>query len=284
MGTSGSYGGSSAAGWGNARQAYEHMADPGDGAAAAAGEGGEGAQDETGPTAADVAAAIAQALWDEDLQVRRPTPPAYPTGSLLPRRPGGGGGGGGGRGSTGTSGRVGGRSSRQVAKGAQRGGAAVAAAYALRRGDTAALAQHGLDLAELAGLDVFTQSARILDAVLGEAGHPDERALRKASLEQVKEILRAEEEPTPVEMLRGLAAAFVFELGIIELRAQRKGGAISAEEARRKEIEIRAYIVTCARGIPDTFGPVVTDEQFREVAGRLATNTLRVLRAGVQAA
>ena len=285
MGTSNSYGGSSSAGWGAARDAYQEMPDPGAGGDATPGPAAEGGDTAAESPAADVAAAIAQALWSEDPQVRTPTPPRFPLGNLLPRRSGSGGGGGGGgrRGSTSTGGRAGGRSSRQVAKGAQRGGALVAAAYALRRGDAGALAELGLDLAELQGLDVITQSARLLDAVLGEAGHPDEGALRKASFRHAKHVLEYATEPAPGETLKGLVASYVFELGIVELRAQRKAGAISADEALRKQKEISSFIDVCARGLDDDLGPVLTHEQFTQVAGRLVTKTLRVLRAGVAA-
>lgn len=281
MGTSGSYGGSSSTGWGAARDAYEEMPDPGTGGSSTAGSAAEAPGDSP---AADVAAAIARALWSEDSQVRNPAPPRFPLGSLLPRRPGSGGGtGGGGRGSTGTGGRAGGRSARQVARGAQRGGAVVAAAYALRRGDAAALANLELDLAQLQGLDVFTQLARLLDAVLGEAGHPDESALRKASFRHAKQVLESATEPAPGETLKGMVASYVFELGIIELRAQRKAGSISADEALRKQKEIATYIDVCARRIDDDLGTIVTPEQFAQVAGQLVTKTLRVLRAGVPA-
>lgn len=295
MGTSGSYGGSGSGGWGSARRAFERMPDPrGDADRPTTQTEPPTAQPDApsdqpaAPSSQDVAAAIANALWTEDTQVRIPAPPRFPLGSLVPRRPGGGGGGAGGggvrRGTTGTSGRTGGRSTRQVAKGAQRGAAAIAAAYAVRRGDAAFLADLGIELADLAGLDPLTQTARLLDAVLGEAGHPDERALRKASLEQMKRVLRAEVEPTPLEALRGLVGSYVFELGVIELRAQMKAGSIDVNVARRKEAEIRSYIETRTRQLGTDMGPIVTREQFTQVAGRLTTETLRVLRAGSAAA
>jgi hypothetical protein len=279
MGTSGSYGGSSSSGWGSARDAFEAMPDPAD--QAAGGVGTDGGDTPEASPAADAAAAIAQALWREDLQVRMPTPPSYGLGNLLPRSSSGRGGGGGARpGSSTTSGRAGGRSSRQVAKGAQRGGAVLGAGYALRAGDAAALADYGLDLAELEGLGANEQCMRILQTVLGEATHPDERALRRASLDELKDILDQGRESTPLDSVRGFIGRYVYELGIVEIRAQMKAGRIDVATAGRKQQEIKGYIETRVRQVGDRLEKVFDRARFGEVAGRLMNEALSVLRAG----
>lgn len=281
MGTSGSYGGSSSSGWGSARDAFDAMSDPAEQPTGGAGDGG-GDASET-PSAADAAAAIAQALWREDMQVRMPTPPSFGLGNLLPRSSfgrGGGGGGGGHRGSSTTSGRAGSRSSRQVAKGAQRGGAVLGAGYALRARDAAALAEYGLDLAELEGLGANEQCMRILQTVLGEATHPDERALRRASLDELKDVLDQGREPTPLDSVRGLIGRYVYELGILEIRSQMKAGRIDVATAGRKQQEIKGYIETRVRQVGERIDQVFDRSRFSEIAGRLMNEALSVLRAG----
>lgn len=279
MGTSGSYGGSSSSGWGSAREAFDAMSDPADQATGGAGAGGDAPE---ASRAADAAAAIAQALWREDMQVRMPTPPSFGLGNLLPRSSSGrgGGGGGGGHGSSTTSGRAGSRSSRQVAKGAQRGGAVLGAGYALKARDAAGLAEYGLDLVELEGLGANEQCMRILQTVLGEATHPDERALRRASLDELKDVLDQGRDPTPLDSVRGFIGRYVYELGIVEIRAQMKAGSIDVAAARRKQQEIKGFIETRVRQIGERLGQMFDRARFSEIAGRLMNEALSVLRAG----
>lgn len=81
----------------------------------------------------------------------------------------------------GYSGRAGTRTSRVGAQQAARGGAAVGAGYAYPNRDGAALGQYGIRLAELDTLSVRMRCARLLDLVLGDAGHPDGAAVRPAA-------------------------------------------------------------------------------------------------------
>lgn len=226
MGTSGSYGGSGSANWQNARQGF-------DGLGGGGGTGGDpgldtappapdGQQPDSDTAAAAVAAAIAAALLAQDPQARRPTNSA-PLSTLLPRSRGGGSGGGGGgtTGRSGTHGRTGGGSRRQVISGARRGGAAIGGAYALRSGDAAGLRELGLDLGQLSQLSPRLQLAKIIDATIGEAGHPDDYALKRATIEHLKTVLLAETPPPPEVSIRNFVAEWIFQQSLVELQAAR---------------------------------------------------------------
>lgn len=286
MGTSGAYGGSAGARWRRARDLL------GDTAADAPGGGADSADGDVRPTdhdlLDDLGQAIGQALTGDDPDLGRPapSPAAFPLPDILPRRPQGGGGGGGGvgtagsgaRGTTGAAGRAGGGSRRRVLRGAARGGAALGSAYALRRGDAAALREFGLNLDDLRGLSPRMQCARILDAVLGDAGHPDEYALRQAAAEQVKAIILAETPPSEADSIRGFIASYVFQLCIVELRSALASGGLDAPSAARKEGRIRDWIARRVRKVQVPAQLAI--DAFRSTAARVAHEAIRILRAG----
>lgn len=56
------------------------------------------------------------------------------------------------------------------------------------------------------------------------ATNPDEYALRRAASEQLKSIVLGEQPPTVIEAIQDFIASFVFQLGLLELRAQRRAG------------------------------------------------------------
>lgn len=284
MGTSGAYGGSGNQAWNNARQLLDDLPVP------ASSDGGDGSGDDGGDDADDdgalagLAGALADALAGDDTTLGSPPAP-FPLSGLLPRRgPGGGGGGGGApgggiRGESGGAGRTGGGSRRSVARSAARGGAAIGGAYALRSGNREALAEIGLDLDELRGLGPRAQCARILDAVLGEAGHPDEMALKIAAGEQLKAIITMATPPTEADALRGFIAAFVFQMGLVELRADLAKGLIDSATATRKEGRLRRYLDQRAATltVPTTGTMSITD--FSAHANRLVGEAIALLRA-----
>lgn len=278
MGTSGSYGGSSRQAWETARTLFDDLPEtPSD-------QGQIATNDNEGLD--NVAGALADALADEDAQLAEP-----PTYSLLELRPGRGGGARGGAGSGGaagggaargdsyTSGRVGSGSRRRVVRGAARGGVAIGGAFALRARDAGSLAEIGIDLDAIAGLGPRAQCALILDAVLGEGGHPDEAALRVAAVEQLKAIITQEEPPTEREALRGFIAAYVFQLGLVELRSALAAGNLDPASAARKEGRLRRYIDQRVQQltIPATGRMRIAD--FGSLAARLAGETIRILQA-----
>lgn len=289
MGTSGAYGGSNTQPWRDAHDAFEGMppgpglGGPGDGDDGDAGDGdGE-------DSAAGLAGAIADALGRDDAGVSAPAQASpYALGSLIARGPGGGGGGGGGggvvrsgglRGESGGTGRSGTGSGRSIGRGAARGGAAIGGAYALRAGDATALADLGLDLDHLRTLSRRAQCARILDAVLGEGGHPDEAALRAAAVEQMKAVLS---EPTapPAEgdALRGFIASYVFQLALVELRSGLERKDINVPEAARREGQLLRYLKKRVEQLKVPARGRLRIQEFAQHADRLVREMLNMLR------
>jgi len=286
MGTAGAYGGTGGKPWKDVRDLFDGLAS-GEGSGAGDGDGSD-ADDSESPPSEDLAAlgsALATALTADDPALNG-TAPASSVASLLPvrrvRGGGGGGGAGGGtrmRGDSSAAGRSGGRSSRSIARGAARGGIAIGGAYALRAGDRAGLAELGLDLEELRQLGPRSQCARILDAVLGEAGHPDETVLRAAAAEQLKAIVMQETPPSEADALREFVTAYVFQMGLVELRSDLASGAIDVSAASRAEKRILGYIRQRARqiGIPSAGTMRIADLSAQ--AERLVREVIGLLRA-----
>ncbi|MFF8036022.1 hypothetical protein [Streptomyces sp. NPDC016626] len=274
MGTSGVYGGSGSAEWNEAHDAFDAL--PGMGAGPTAGEDLPASDQQL---LDDVVQALATALSKDDAD--RGTPPVggYPLSVLLAGPRGGGGGGGAGGGAAGP-GRLGGGSQRQVLKGSARGAAALAGAYALRNGDAAQLRELGLDLTELRSLPRRTQVSRILEAILGDAGHPDETALRRATVRHVKDVILADEPPTPEDSLRGLIAEWIYELGLVELSSQKANDNLSPEDAVRKQGWLRSWLQSRVRRIAVPDARRLTVKDFTATAARLTREALRILRAG----
>jgi hypothetical protein len=285
MGTSGSYGGSGRQAWIDARRLLDEVPLP-------PSDGAPNGQDTavTGDDAplAGLAGALADALTGDDATITSPASPLTLP-NILPHRgaghggggSGGGGGGGSGRivGESSGSGRAGGRSGRAVTRGAARGGAAIGGAYALRSGNREALAEIGLDLDVLRTLGPRSQCARILDAVLGEGGHPDEMALRTAAAEQLKAIITMEAPPTEADALRGFIAAFVFQLSLVELRADLAKGLIDSATSTRKEGRLQRYIAIRASELTIPTGGTMSIVEFSNQASRLVREAIALLRA-----
>jgi hypothetical protein len=281
MGTSGAYGGSGAGRWQTARDGFADL-----GADAVAAPAGQRDEDQpagapSDAAAAAAAAALSAALLGDDPEARRPSV-SFPVSTLLPRRGRGGrdgGGGGDGAGSS-SGGRAGAGSRREVVRGAARGGAAIGGAYALRAGDAAGLRDLGLDLDELAALPPRTQCARILDAVVGDAGHPDDYALRRATAEHLKNVLLAAMPPAPEDTIRGFLGEWIFQLGLVELRAQAAAGRLVPQQAARAERRLRDWLSRRIRGVRlPRFGRLSV-QAFSDIAARVTAETLRLIRAG----
>lgn len=281
MGTSGSYGGSGSQRWEQARDRLNDLLTNPD----------SGRSDQPAP----VMQAIVDALIQDDPTAVVPVEddePIVPV-SLLgiglrgPRvraRDGTGGAGAGGpvraRSSGSARSGAGGRSGRQIRQGVRRGGLALGSAYALRQGNAAALRQLGLNLGELQAMSPRQQRIALLNATVGAASHPDDVALRRAADEFLKEILTAASEPEPVDLLRDFVAAYIFNVGLVEISKQLDDGAIDQAVAVQKEGEIRDW--TRARLRSEDFGiraAVVSLQDFQRTAGRLASTALTILRA-----
>jgi hypothetical protein len=237
-----------------------------------------------GDPVAALAGAIANALWIEDTSVRIPRP--LPLSSILPRPRGEGGGGGERRGAARSwgGGRVGSGSHRDIRGGVQRGAAAIAAGYAVRSGDRTALAQLSLDLDALAGMSAFRQCEAILEAVLGEATHPDDAVLRRASAEQLKAVLTNDAVPDALQAIQDFVARYVVEMGLIEIKAQMRVGLPDAEVVA-KERTLRDYVRIRVR----SFRNRLTDSgqglirTMQETAAQVSHEALRILRVGAPA-
>lgn len=295
MGTSDSYGGSGQPAWDRARQAFDDLAGdsggghvpPGDEEAETGGEpapGGDAGSPGTpppDPAAAAVVTAVLDALGREDNDIRRPAPLVYPIASLLPRRGRGGGGGGasggGSSGSSGGSGRAGQGSPRRVGQGAQRGAAALAAGYAVRQGDTATLAELGLDLADLQTKSPARQCVAILKAVIGDGNHPDDQALKLAAAAQLKAVLAEPTPPSVVDSIRNFIANFVIELSVVELQARHRAG-VAAQNIRDAEYRMRRYVLARVRSITVP-GPRLAIAEFQATAMRIIGDVRRVFGA-----
>jgi hypothetical protein len=284
MGTSGSYGGSTKKVWRDARQRVLDLGSSG------GGDGqGDGQQPDEKPFE-ELWETIGDALDSDDPTLHAPEideskislPALIPWLGGTGRRAGGSGGGagsvGGGGARTG-GGRQGSGSRRQVVRSAARGGAALGAAYALRQGDAAHLAELGLDLARLQTLSPIRQCAEILDAVLGEGSHPDELALRKASLEALKDVLSQPDPPDETTSLRAFVVSYVFELSLVELQRQVNEGSLSPSDVATKERMIRTYLEKRVQTLPLPGGGVVQPQQLRFRAAALTKEVIKLLRA-----
>lgn len=278
MGTSGSYGGSGSAEWSAAHDAFDAL--PATGTGSANSPDTTDLPDSQQQLLDDVVQALANALNKDDADHGTVPTGGYPLSALIAPARGSGGGGGGGAGGAAGPGRVGGGSQRQVLKGSSRGAAALAGAYALRNGDATQLRELGLDFTELSGLPRRTQISRILQAVLGDAGHPDEAALRRATVKHVKDVLLAAEPPTPEDSLRSLVAEWIYELGLVELQSQKASDNLTPEEAVRKQGWLRSWLQRKVRhiSVPDTRR--MTVKEFTATAARVTREALRILRAG----
>lgn len=291
VGTSGAYGGSNSAEWNDFRDAWSDLG----------GGGADGGTNDADPAntstptdalfdppkpASDldrVGQALADALWRDDPASRPNTVPPIPRPRVPGRRGAGAGGTGAGSGATGRSagtGRAGSRSSRQVIGGAARGGATIGAAYALRNRDARGLASYGLSLAEFDALSPRARISRLVALMIGDDGHPDDRAIRQAATEQVKKIVATDAEaPTASEALKGFVSAYIFQLGLVELQNQITNGTLDGAEALTRERMLRGWIDAKVRGLDINATPALTANTLHQAAADLAQRAVRVLRA-----
>lgn len=273
MGTSGSYGGSGSTQWSTAHDAFDALPD-----SLAPGAGAGDPTDSQQQVLDAALQALAVALQKDDAEKGVAPAAGYPLSALVASLRGGGGAGGAGSGGAGP-GRAGGGSSRQVLKGASRGAAAVAGAHALRNGNADQLRELGLDLDELRGLPRRTQISRILQAVLGDAGHPDDAALRRATAQHVKDVILSPEPPSPEDSLRGLVALWIYELGLVELSSQKAHDSLTPQDVVRKQGWLRSWLQRRVRGIPIPDAKRMTVQEFSATAAKVTGEALRMLRA-----
>ena len=294
MGTSGAYGGSNSTEWNEFRDAW------GDLGSSSGRNTRDGADDGSKPDpssdtlfdpaqpASDVdraGQALIDALWRDDPATRGNTVPPIPRPRVPGRRGvGAGGAGGAGAGTSGGrsagTGRSGSRSTRQVIGGASRGGATIGAAYALRNRDAQRLADYGLSLDEFDSLTPRARISRLVTLMIGDDGHPDDRAIRQAATEQVKKIVATDKEPpTAAEAIKGFVSAYIFQLGLVELQDQITNGTLDGNEAVTRERMLRGWIDAKVRGLDIDAAPALSANSLHQAAADLAQRAIRVLRA-----
>jgi len=287
VGTNAAYGGSGAKPWETVRDewmALDTSSGP-DGVIIDANPQEDTGSDQTVTSPADsLIGAIAAALIAEDAAAARPKVPTVPLSQVLPRRRGGSGGGSGGSGSGSGGSRAGSGSSgagRRITSQAARGGSAIGAAAAYRDRDADALAGFGLTLQDLDALSTRQRCARILDVAIGEAGHPDEQAMRHAALEQMKTILNTAPDAPPVsglEAIRGFISELLVRIGIIELRDQFLAQVLTHEQAAAREASLRTFVRAKTRGLSLAKYGMVSTSAMHQVARQMSADVLRLLR------
>jgi hypothetical protein len=72
----------------------------------------------------------------------------------------------------------------------------------------------------------------------------------------------------------------VFELGLLEIRSQRRAGALNTAAAIAKERDLKDWIRARVRSIPWPFADVMLATEIRAAAARIASQAIRILRAG----
>lgn len=290
MGTSGAYGGSNSAEWNDFRDAWAGLGSSNSGNAADGGD--DSAPDQLSDTLFDPAQpssdldragqALIDALWRDDPTARGKIVPPIPRPRVPGRRGAGAGGAGGGAsgGRSAGTGRSGSRSTRQVIGGASRGGATIGAAYALRDRDARRLADYGLSLEEFDSLTPRARISRLVTLMIGDDGHPDDRAIRQAATEQVKKIVASDSEPpTATEAIKGFVSAYIFQLGLVELQDQIINGTLDGNEAITRERMLRGWIDAKVRGLDIDASPALSANSLHQAAADLAQRAIRVLRA-----
>lgn len=287
MGTSGAYGGSNSGEWNDFRDAWSDLGSGSIGASTSDSELNQPSDQlfEPAQPASDldrVGQALIDALWRDDPATRGNVVPTIPR-PRVPGRRGAGAGGSGGTGAGGGSagaGRSGSRSTRQVIGGASRGGATIGAAYALRDRDAQRLADYGLSLAEFDSLSPRARISRLVTLMIGDDGHPDDRAIRQAATEQVKKIVATDgEPPTATEAIKGFVSAYIFQLGLVELQDQIINGTLDGNEAVVRERMLRGWIDAKVRGLDIDASPALSANALHQAAADLAQRAIRVLRA-----
>lgn len=297
MGTNTAFGGSGSANWERVREEWVGLGPGGSGPSTSSGDGddehaetppGEDPSTEPADPAGEstydsLIAAIAQALMGEDKDARRPSVPSVPLSVMLPHHGNGSGSGAGTRSSGVSPGGGSSSASRRVTSQAARGGSAIGAATAYRDRDAAALASYGLTLDELDTLSPRMRCARILDVAIGQAGHPDEQAMREASVAQVKALVAGTPEAltvSPLESVRSFIGELTIRLGLIELRDQYLAKLMTAAQSRAREKGLRQWVrAKVARLDLGKYGRVSTTD-LHQVARQMSADVLRLLRGG----
>lgn len=273
MGTSGAYGGSGKAPWRKARALVSQTFGSSESGGSAPPSNAPSPKYDLGP----LLQAIADGLRADDSELRRVGPqPRIPLSDII---------------ATGITlaglpfvGRAP-RSSRQdrpVILGARRAGAALGGGFAVRAGNTDALRELGLELAELKALSPREQTERIISRVFGASSDETDQAFREAATVILLELLQgADGEIDYQSVIRNAAAEIIYRRALIEICAQVNEGAISPEEVKDRERQIRDYIRDLIQAHPlmHPIDGVPSPSECSQVMAEITAAAIDVLRA-----
>ncbi|GAA3012603.1 hypothetical protein [Actinokineospora diospyrosa] len=167
-----------------------------------------------------------------------------------------------------------------MTSGARRGGAALGGAYALRLGDAAGLRELGLDLGELSQLSPRVQLAKIIDATIGEAGHPDDYALKRATIEHLKSVLLADTPPPPEVSIRNFVAEWIFQQSLVELQAARATRGRNQQQVDRAERQLRDWLKRRVQRIEVSTQDRPSVQNLADITAKITGEALRLIKAG----
>ncbi|WP_146048014.1 MULTISPECIES: hypothetical protein [Micrococcales] len=134
---------------------------------------------------------------------------------------------------------------------------------------------------ELDALSPRMRCARILDVAIGQAGHPDEQAMRQASLEQIKVLLASGPESSNLsglEAIRNFIGELTVRLGLIELRDQILANSVTAKQAHQRETGLRQWVKAKVNKLDLGSYGTVTTRDFHQVARQMSADVLRLLK------
>ncbi|MEZ5186495.1 MAG: hypothetical protein R2720_12175 [Candidatus Nanopelagicales bacterium] len=134
---------------------------------------------------------------------------------------------------------------------------------------------------ELDALSPRMRCARILDVAIGQAGHPDEQAMRQASLEQIKVLLASGPESSNLsglEAIRNFIGELTVRLGLIELRDQILANSVTAKQAHQHETGLRQWVKAKVNKLDLGSYGTVTTRDFHQVARQMSADVLRLLK------
>lgn len=267
MGTSGAFGGSGAAKWADARVLFDQI-DPQDRTPTPGAAAGES------PSAEAFWKTTLEALLAADHALKSPTP-HIAISDLLPRRLPSSGGVASRTGPSTATGR-----SRRTSQQIGRGAAALAAGYAVARGDAAALRTLGLALRDFDGLSASERCQRIIDEVVGLPGHPDDEALRRA-VEPTLIRLLTDGIDDPIDFMREYLVNVVMEATLVELSSKHARGELTAAETEANEKHARGWMQATIEALPADLR-AMSPQAFVDLSLELTGKVLRIVTGDTQ--
>ncbi len=253
MGSSGAFGGSGSAAWGEAHNVYA-----------------QGATGAASPPE-EVVQAIARAMRRANRSAPS-APGSYAAGRTGPSRASGSDGYTRNR-TTGAAGS--GRSG--LSRLAARGAAAVAGAQAYRARDATTLADLGLDLAALDALpDDRARCAAISQQLLGAPAHPEDAALNAVSIQTMMEVLRSADETDSERLIEMFTGNLAYEQALVELTSQQRRDPLPAAEAAKLERQAKKYIENKIRSAPAEPARRLSPQVLIDKAADLAARVLDI--------